>query len=359
MQNQLNQVRFILAGVLAVLLLLMLVVAPFARPTTAEDAEVGIGEEILESGESIEASAETEGEAASPAIATRSIENVPILTEESIEAELNPIMQIGQRPQQNVVTYTVARGDTPNTIADKFGIKPETILGGNPDLSEESSQLQAGLPIKILPVDGVLHEVRYGETLEIIAAIYQVDVETIIEYGPNNLEFPFRVYKGTQILVPGAVRELFVWTPPKLSNRPRNTLVGTGTFVQPVRRGCVTQYFYPWHRGLDIGLPEGTPIYAMDTGTVIYASWAAGSYYDYGNLIVIDHGNGYETYYAHLSGINVFPAQEVRQGQLIGYTGNTGRSSGPHLHAEIRYNNVQDDPTWLIQGTYSSCEIGS
>ena len=359
MQNQLNQVRFILVGVLAAFLLLMLVVAPFARPTTAEDAEVEIDEAVSESGASVEGNPVVESEEGSLAIATRSIENVPILTEESIEAELNPIMQIGQRPEQNVVTYTVARGDTPNTIADKFGIKPETILGGNPNLSEESSQLQAGLPIKILPVDGVLHEVRYGETLESIAKIYQVDVETIIAYAPNNLEFPFRVYKGTQILVPGAVRELFVWTPPKLSNRPRNTLVGTGTFVQPVRRGCVTQYFYPWHRGLDIGLPEGTPIYAMDTGTIIYASWAAGSYYDYGNLIVIDHGNGYETYYAHLSGINVFPAQEVRQGQLIGYTGNTGRSSGPHLHAEIRYNNIQDDPTWLIQGTYSGCEIGS
>ncbi|MFT5197001.1 MAG: murein DD-endopeptidase MepM/ murein hydrolase activator NlpD, partial [Candidatus Promineifilaceae bacterium] len=233
--------------------------------------------------------------------------------------------------------------------------KPETILGGNSNLSEESSLLQAGFAIKILPVDGVLHEVGYGETLESIAVTYNVTVEEIIGYEPNNLEFPYRVYKGSELLVPGAVRELFVWTPPKLSNRPLNTLVGTGTFVQPVRQGCVTQYFAPWHKGLDIGLAVGTSVYAMDTGTVIYASWAAGSYYDYGNLIVIDHGNGYETYYAHLNGINVFPAQEVRQGQLIGYTGNTGRSSGPHIHAEIRFNNAQDDPSWLIQGTYSGC----
>ncbi|MFK7806004.1 MAG: peptidoglycan DD-metalloendopeptidase family protein [Anaerolineae bacterium] len=359
MLNQVNQVRIILVGILAALLVLLLAISPFVRPTTADDdIEVEQVESELEDGEAVETEP-VEGESDVIAVSTRSIADVPILTDDSIEAELNPIMQIGQRPEQNVVTYTVARGDTPNTIADKFGIKPETILGGNPNLSEESSLLQAGVPLKILPIDGVLHEVSYGESLESIAATYSVSAEEIIAYAPNNLEFPFRVYKGSEILVPGAVRELFVWTPPKLSNRSASTLVGTGTFVQPVRTGCVTQYFYPWHRGLDIGLANGTPVYAMDTGTVIYASWAAGSYYDYGNLIVIDHGNGYETYYAHLSGINVFPAQEVRQGQRIGSTGNTGRSSGPHLHAEIRFNNVQDDPSWLIQGTYSGCEIGS
>ena len=86
----------------------------------------------------------------------------------------------------------------------------------------------------------------------------------------------------------------------------------------------------------------------MDTGTVSYASWAAGGYYDYGNLIVIDHGNGYETFYAHLSGINVYPGQVVTQGQFIGSTGNTGRSSGPHIHLEIRLNNFRDDPTFYI-----------
>lgn len=355
MLNQTNQVRVILASLLGFFLLLLMAIALFVGSEAAEDEQEATT--VAAESDLAESVALSEEIAPENLIPTRSLAGVPVLTDDGVVADLNPIMQIGQRPEHNVITYTIQRGDTPNVIADKFGIQSETILGGNPNLSDESSQLQAGVQIRILPVDGVLHEVSYGETLESIADRYDVTVDAIVGYEANNLEFPFRVYRGTEIMVPGAVREVFTWTPPKLSNRPANTLVGTGTFVQPVRRGCVTQYFYPWHRGLDVGLAEGTPVYAMDTGTVIYASWAAGSYYDYGNLIVIDHGNGYETYYAHLNGINVFPAQEVRQGQFIGYSGNTGRSSGPHIHVEIRFNNIQDDPAWLIQGTYAGCEI--
>lgn len=295
----------------------------------------------------------TEQEPSTP-YPTISLANVPILTDEDIQLKVDPIMQVGQQPSHQLQTYEVQRGDTPNRIAERFGIKPETLLGGNSFLSEESSLLQAGIEVTILPVDGVLHEVQFGDTLESISELYGIPVEEIIAYGPNNLEFPYRLYKGSQLLVPGAVRELFVWTPPKITTTGAK-VVGTGTFIQPVRRGCVTQYFLPWHGGLDIGLPNGTPIYAMDTGTVTYASWASGSYYDYGNLIVIDHGNGFETFYAHLSGINVFPGQVVRQGAFIGSTGNSGRSSGPHIHVEIRLGNVQDDPTWYIQGNYAAC----
>ena len=356
MLQQTNQIRVILAGVLALFLLLFLVATPFVGTEQADDAneENGVVVEngvVAENGETLTEVAEDV-----LTIPTRSLTDVPLLSNEAIAADLNPVMRIGQRPVHNIITYTVVRGDTPNVIAERFGIKSTTILGGNPNLSEESNLLGAGAELRILPIDGVLHQVRYGDTLESIAAEYEVSVEDIINYEPNRLEFPYRVYKGSELMVPGAVAQVFTWTPPKI-NRPKNTLVGTGTFVQPVRRGCVTQYFYPWHRGLDVGLAVGTPVYAMDTGTVIYASWAAGSYYDYGNLIVIDHGNGYETYYAHLNGINVFPAQEVRQGQFIGYSGNTGRSSGPHIHVEIRFNNNQDDPNFLIQGTYSGCEI--
>ncbi|HFE65719.1 MAG TPA: M23 family metallopeptidase, partial [Chloroflexi bacterium] len=106
---------------------------------------------------------------------------------------------------------------------------------------------------------------------------------------------------------------------------------------------------------IDVTMAEGSPVYAADTGTVTYASYAAGTYYDYGNLIVVNHGNGYETFYAHLSGINVYPGQIVNQGDLIGATGNTGRSSGPHLHFEIRLNDFRMNPLDRLSGPVKSC----
>ena len=94
-----------------------------------------------------------------------------------------------------------------------------------------------------------------------------------------------------------------------------------------------------------IALSEGSGVFAADTGTVTFAGW---NIYGYGNLIVINHGNGFETFYGHLSAINVFPGQIVYQGNVIGAVGNTGRSSGPHIHFEIRTNGNQDDPCWYI-----------
>ena len=211
-----------------------------------------------------------------------------------------------------------------------------------------------GVELIILPIDGVLHDVQPGETLEDISEQYGISADDIIAYEPNNLSFPFRLYPETQVMVPGAVREVFVWTPPDLSSvggtswEGRNVtpiIVGTGTFVFPVGSRNFTQFYWYGHRAVDVGLPEGNAVYAADTGTVTYAGWNT---FGYGNLIVVNHGNGYETFYAHLSAINVVPGQIVYQGNVIGLTGNTGRSSGPHIHFEIRLNGNQDDPCWYV-----------
>jgi murein DD-endopeptidase MepM/ murein hydrolase activator NlpD len=220
-------------------------------------------------------------------------------------------------------------------------------LGGNPSLSEEASLLQVGAQVIILPVDGVLHDVREGDTLETVAENYGIPVEDIIAYQPNRLEFPFRLYPGSQILVPGAVVEVFVWTAPQLPSRPSGgpsaacAAYGTGTFIWPVGGQRITQYYWYGHAAVDVALAEGTSVVAADSGTVTYAGWNPTGY---GNLIVINHCNGYESYYAHLSGIGVYAGQAVAQGQYIGASGNTGRSSGPHLHIEIRLNNFQLNP---------------
>jgi murein DD-endopeptidase MepM/ murein hydrolase activator NlpD len=215
-------------------------------------------------------------------------------------------------------TYVVERGDTPNGIADKFGLNPETLLGGNSFLSEESTALQTGIELVILPVDGVLYDVSPGDTLEELAQQYRVSMEDIIAYEPNNLEFPYRLETGTQILVPGAVRELFVWNLPQLaavtgraSSEGRGVqpvIQGTGTLVWPVTSRYMTQNYWYGHRAIDIALPEGSAAVASDTRTFTFAGW---NIYGYGNLIVVNHGNGYETFYAHLSGINVVPGQVV------------------------------------------------
>ncbi len=279
-------------------------------------------------------------------------EELPVFEDTSLSPALNPYTYQPKLPEHTFQTYTVQRGDTPNKIAERFGIQPETLLGGNPFLSEESNLLQSNAELTILPVDGLLHDVAPGDTLEGLAARYSVPVEEIIAYAPNNLEFPYRLQPETQILVPGAVRELFVWEPPTLTTVSSNTsggirpvVRGTGTFVWPIISRYFTQYFWYGHRAIDVATPEGSTTVASDTGTVTFAGW---NVYGYGNLIVINHGNGYETFYAHLSGINVVPGQVVVQGQYIGATGNTGNSSGPHIHFEVRLNGNQDDPCFYI-----------
>lgn len=279
--------------------------------------------------------------------------DLPVISDESLAPAPDPYTFQNELPQHDLTTYVVERGDTPNAIAERFGIQPETLLGGNPQLSEESSLLQTGVELIILPIDGVLHTVQPGDTLEGLEQRYGIPADEIIAYEPNNLSFPYRLEPETQILVPGAVRELFVWTPPDLSSVRSSgiggdvdpVIVGTGTFIFPVNSRNYTQYYWYGHRGLDIALPEGSAVYATDTGTVTYAGW---NNFGYGNLIVVNHGNGYETFYAHLSGINVVPGQIVYQGNVIGATGNTGNSSGPHIHYEIRVNGNQDDPCWYL-----------
>lgn len=283
-----------------------------------------------------------------------SSEEVPVLSDNSLAPAPVPQTFQGKRPHHEFATYVVERGDTPSEIAYKYGIKTETLLGGNPFLSQESSLMQPGMELTILPLDGVLHDVQPGDTLESISADYGIPVEDIIAYEPNNLEFPYRLYPETQIVVPGAVAEVFIWTPPSLASVRGGSstgsgiapaVVGTGTFIYPVSSRNFTQRFWYGHPGIDIALSEGSGVFASDTGTVTFAGW---NIYGYGNLIVVNHGNGYETFYGHLSAVNVFPGQVVNQGNVIGAVGNTGNSSGPHIHFEIRTSGNQDDPCWYI-----------
>ena len=287
--------------------------------------------------------------------------SLPVIADNSLAPAPNPHTYQPKKPEHNFRVYIVQPGDTPNRIAESQDISPATLLGGNPWLSQESNLLQTGAELIILPTDGALHTVQPGDSLESIAAQYNVEVADIVGYAPNNLEFTERLFADTQLLIPGVEIGSFYWTAPKAAPNTNNgqwAVVGTGTFTWPVAGRCATSYFWYGHPGLDVSLRVGSSVAAADTGTVTYASWASGSYYDYGNLIVINHGNGYESFYAHLSGINVVPGQIVEKGQTIGASGNSGRSSGPHIHIEIRLNDVRLNPLNYLSGAVQDCSGG-
>jgi murein DD-endopeptidase MepM/ murein hydrolase activator NlpD len=126
---------------------------------------------------------------------------------------------------------------------------------------------------------------------------------------------------------------------------PPEALTGTGEFRWPTK-GHITQRSWHCHRAVDIANSEYTPIYAADSGRVVVASWREGGY---GYTVVINHGNGFQTLYAHLvSDIKVNVGQDVPKGKLIGLMGNTGHSTGPHLHFEIREGSQLCDPLEFV-----------
>lgn len=257
-----------------------------------------------------------------------------------------PFTTIPDRPRLDILIYVVQPGDTVFGIAEQFGIKPETIMWANRDLELNPDMLRVNDELVILPIDGVYHKVKSGDTLVKIAKKYKVQPAEIVAYEWNQLESESQVLQsGTYLIVPDGKkpfvpRSVSVYSGPV----PKNARKGSGAFVWPVS-GQITQRFWSGHRAIDIGSWTGNPVVASDSGYIVYAGWDRTGY---GNLIVIDHGNGYRTYYAHLSRIFVRIGESVARGQRIGLVGNTGNSTGPHLHFEIRYRNVPRNPIGFL-----------
>ena len=257
-----------------------------------------------------------------------------------------PFTTIPDRPRTDIIIYEVQPGDTVFGIADKFGIKPESIMWANPVLEQNPDLLRIGDKLVILPVDGVYHKVKKGDTIAKIAKKYKVKPEAITQFAWNQLDSPDAVLTpGQYIIVPGGTKPYVARTVSVYRGPiPKNARKGTGSFVWPAS-GYITQGFWHSHRAIDIGSGLGSPVVASDSGYVVFAGWDRSGY---GNLVIIDHGNGYRTYYAHLSKIFVRVGDSVAQGQQIGAVGSTGRSTGPHLHFEIRYHNVQRNPLGFL-----------
>lgn len=268
---------------------------------------------------------------------------------DALQRSAIPFTAVQEKPREAIEVYQVKAGDTVLAIAARFGLQPETIMWANSAIETNPDRLSIGDQLNILPFDGVLHVVKPGDTLSGLAAKYKVDVAKIIGYAPNELVDASSSLKiGSQIVVPDGTKPFVtpqIATDVRRADAPVDAAKGSGSFSWPTS-GNITQQFWSGHRAIDIGSWVGAPVKAADSGYVVLAGggWNGG----YGNHIIVDHGNGYTTLYAHLNSIFVRPGESVSRGQQLGTVGNTGNSTGPHLHFEIRYQGVPRNPyNWL------------
>ena len=281
------------------------------------------------------------------------------ITDSLVERRINVHTIFPSRPRLDIIKYQVKTGDTLFGIAINFGLKPESILWGNFDVLEDNPHsLQPDQVLNIPPIDGTLHVWSEGEGLNGVADFYGVTVADILDWPGNDLSPAIDlddppIEAGSILIVPGGKREYVDWSAPRIprSNPSVASIlgpgycgsiydgpIGYGSFIWPAPLHTLSGY--DWspetnHFGIDIAGNESHTISAADAGVVVYSGWHNGGY---GNVIVIDHGNGWQTLYAHLSVIYVGCGTGVFQGTPIGLMGTTGRSSGPHLHFEMRHD---------------------
>lgn len=252
--------------------------------------------------------------------------------------------------------YTVQSGDSLSEIAQKHGVSVNTILWAN-NITDPKT-IKTGTKLVILPVSGVQHTVRSGETLASIAKKFGADVSDIAQY--NGISAGGALTAGTTILIPGGelpsvstVATKSSTTKKKTVSTKSSTTVGSnlsvatsnpyrggsgserdGFFVNPVPGARLTQGIHGWD-AVDLGISAGTPIHAAAAGKVILSrtgGWNGG----YGNYVIVDHGNGIQTLYAHMSSTAAAVGDTVSAGEVIGYVGTTGEATGPHVHFEVR-----------------------
>jgi murein DD-endopeptidase MepM/ murein hydrolase activator NlpD len=290
----------------------------------------------------------------------------------TIQRQLNPLTILPYRVRSGVITYTVQKNDNLRIIAEKFGLEQNTIIWSNNRFYVNA--MRVGMELTILPVDGVYHHVQEPRTIAAVAEQYEADPYAIIDSEYNDLfgTTPQTVLPtGLQVVVPGGKGSTapIYWDPGIVmatemttdGSDPVGVGINAGTDVAafavgdpgscgkiPVNGGSPPNQFLPiqnrytisqdftWnHGGIDLAVPPGTRVYAAGGGTVIFKGWST---WGYGYTVVIAHG-GSLSIYGHLNGAFVGCGQIVTPGQNIAVTGNSGRSSGPHLHFEVRGSN--------------------
>lgn len=260
----------------------------------------------------------------------------------------DPHTEFSVKPRSEIIDYKVENGDTLSAVASKFGISVSTIKWAN-DLTSDA--IKPGQILKILPVTGVAYTVKSGDTLATVAKKFSAEQQAIVDFPFNDVPDDFSLKAGQILIVPDG-------SPPQAPAPRRPTFTaqgptsaafyapGGGQFIWPAG-GSLTQYFAWYHPGIDVANRSGPGIAAADGGRVIVAGWPDST--GYGNRVVVDHGNGYTSLYAHLSNVYVSVGETISRGQLIGQMGSTGRSTGTHLHLEIRYNGVALNPLAILK----------
>jgi murein DD-endopeptidase MepM/ murein hydrolase activator NlpD len=219
------------------------------------------------------------------------------------------------------------------------------------------------MELNIPPVDGVYYQWQKGDSVEAVAGRFEAKIDDILGWSANNADLTNPTFDpGTWVMVPGGHREFRQWVIPVI---PRGRAgvsksvygegacdggydgaYGSGAFIWPAGNHSLSgNDFWSGHLGIDIAAGEGATVMAADSGVVVFAGWATGGY---GNAVVIDHGNGYQTLYGHLSQVAASCGRSVGQGQTIGYAGSTGNSTGAHLHFEVRYEGGFVNPWYVL-----------
>jgi len=255
---------------------------------------------------------------------------------------------ISEKPRAEIIEHTVEGGETLSQIAEEYGIDTNTIKSAN-DMEDKDS-IKPGHKLKILPVVGVAHQVQRGDTVFSIAKKYDTNPQGIVDFPFNDIGENLGLRIGQVVIVPDGTppeKPRATKAPVKVVEGPTNSAKpndkptqqsdgkSTGSFVWPVR-GLITQGFRSYHPGVDIAGSSGDAVVAADGGEVIISGWVDNT--GYGNRIMIKHANGTVTLYAHLAANSnkVKSGDKVSKGQVIGLRGSTGRSTGPHLHFEVR-----------------------
>lgn len=270
---------------------------------------------------------------------------------------------IPTRARSETIMYVVDTGDAIFSIADQYNVKPETILWANYDLLNDNPDfIELGMELNIPPVDGVYYQWQEGDTLESVAAEFEAEVTDILEFTGNAFDLSNPVVAaGEWVMVPGGHREFRQWLIPTINrgNAGVSSLalgpgactgsytgpIGSGAFIWPTGNHTLSgNDFWSGHLAIDIGEVLGNPIYASDAGVVVFTGWANGGY---GYTVVVDHGNGYQTLYAHMSSVYLPCGAGVGAGSVIGAAGSTGNSTGTHLHFEVRLNGGFINP-WFV-----------
>ncbi|MBI2050562.1 MAG: M23 family metallopeptidase [Parcubacteria group bacterium] len=256
-----------------------------------------------------------------------------------------PGTDVTPKPRDSIITYAVQDGDTISQIAERFNLNTNTILWAN-NIGPRDF-IRPGQELVILPVSGVTHTVSRGDTLNAIASRYRAKAEDILEI--NKLGSASELVIGAKIVVPDGIPP----APARPAAAPSSGLADLGSIFKPAPAAAgafnwpttarrITQYFRGWrHTGIDIGNKTGQPVYAADDGVVTTSGWNSGGY---GYYVIIDHGNGIQTLYAHNSKNGVSVGDRVSKGGVIAAIGSTGRSTGPHVHFEVRVNGTRVNP---------------